>query len=398
MRSDRGQSGAQTTGRERGSSLVGRDGSPNVARNRTTLKVLLLVVSSVVSLAAVEGALRVIGKYSGQAYSVNPTGSQYKFYKFDPVLGWANAPGMRGTYSRDEFTYPIAVNAHSMRQHDVSLERVPGRKRIAVIGDSFVWGVGVSDEQRLTERLAEKLDAEVLNFGVAGYGPIQYVLTIDRILAFDPDLVLLIFCLGNDWGDNVLFDRYDYFKPYAVPDEQAGFEIRGYPLPNVDDFGFNESDTGSVLLDRLVGAFNRGLGRPEQAGLVGYHDWMVYHLDDLDEEQRALTEQAIEINEALLVQLDRKIRAAGTPWAIVPAPTKCEYSQTCVNDDSGLRLGALRILEATAARIGVPMIETVSLLDGSYFWKKDGHWKPEGHERIASQIAETVRETGLLAP
>lgn len=85
---------------------------------------IALALSSLFSLGVVELGLRLSDAYGGQAYSVNPTGSQYKFYRFDPVLGWANAPGMQGIYERDEFRFPIRVNAFGMR--DAEVEREPG--------------------------------------------------------------------------------------------------------------------------------------------------------------------------------------------------------------------------------------------------------------------------------
>jgi len=353
-----------------------------------------LAISTVISVAILEIFLRYVSAYNGQAYSVNPTRSQYRFYKFDPLLGWANAPLMNGVQARDEFSYEISVNEHAMRQGAVALERSPGSQRIAVLGDSFVWGIGVADAQRVTERLADKLSAEVLNFGVSGYGPIQYVQNIDRILEFDPDLVLVFFCLANDWGDNVLFDRYDYFKPYAVLDEAGGLEIRGYPLPNVDDFGFKDPPTGSVILHLLTTAINRSLARPPQAGLVGYRDGMVYQLAALSAADRAIFDRAVHINELLLRELARKMQSKATPWFLVPAPTKCEYSPTCENDNSIRRDAAVRVLEESAARVGVKVIDTFASLDGSAFWEKDGHWNPEGHDRMASTIAAFLRDAG----
>jgi hypothetical protein len=50
----------------------------------------------------------------------------------------------------------------------------PGMTRIAMLGDSFVYGMGVQGTETLSARLSEALAAagksvEVLNFGVPGY-------------------------------------------------------------------------------------------------------------------------------------------------------------------------------------------------------------------------------------
>ena len=158
-----------------------------------------------------------------------------KFFEFDPKLGWSNAPNVQGIHRSKEFSYQVSNNSYGMRFREISIDKPKGIKRIAVLGDSFVWGLGVPDHERFTEVLERQLNAkaEVLNFGVTGYGPIQYYLNIDKILMFQPDLVIVVFCLGNDFADNVLWERYGYYKPYATIDGDHKLKIEGYPLRNV---------------------------------------------------------------------------------------------------------------------------------------------------------------------
>lgn len=151
------------------------------------LRGLLLAISILVSIGILEIGLSLTNAYGGHVYSANPTGSQYKFYMYDPEVGWANAPHMRGIYEREEFSHPILVNEHGMR--DARVERAHGEKfRVAVLGDSFTWGIGVADDERYSERIEEALGIEVLNFGVSGYAPVQYLVMLDEVLSFDPVL------------------------------------------------------------------------------------------------------------------------------------------------------------------------------------------------------------------
>ncbi len=357
---------------------------------------LILVFSIFIPLGLFELGLRLSDAYGGQAYSRNPTGSQFKFYKFDPVLGWANAPGMRGIYERDEFRFPVRINGQGMRDEEV--ERQPGAKqRIAVLGDSFTWGIGVADEERFTEQLERACGVEVLNFGVAGYSPVQYWLMIGDVLSFRPDLVLIAFCLGNDFADNVYFQRYGYYKPYAELDESGEVVVRGYPLPNIDNFGFREKTKGFVLARIFERAIANEFFLPEQRGLVGFRSELVYANQTIETEQRALVERAIRINEALLRAIRDAIRAAGSELVLLEVPTKCDYAERCrIEGESRLRDGAHRSLAATADRLGIPFVYTVDALDLSHFWVKDGHWRPSGHERIAERLDAYLANEGLL--
>jgi hypothetical protein len=355
---------------------------------------IALAISLLLSFGLLEIGLRSSQAYGGQAYSVNPTGSQYKFYMFDPELGWANAPHMRGTYEREEFSFPIRVNEYGMR--DAPVERAHGdRSRIAVLGDSFTWGIGVADEERYSERMEASLGIEVLNFGVSGYSPVQYRLMLDDVLSFEPDLVLLAFCLGNDFGDNVYFERHGYYKPYAELDDAGEIVLRGYPLPNVDDFGFREIGEGSILV-RMVKSAIEKLFLPEQRGLLGFRNKMIYKVDELGPEERSRVEQAIRINEALLREIRDGVEAGGSTLVLLPVPTKCEYSERCRTDNSALRDDAYLILEETADRLGIRLVPTLDAIDGRDFWEEDGHWRPSGHARIAARVGDYLVGEGLL--
>jgi hypothetical protein len=357
---------------------------------------LLLAASILISIGLVELGLRLSDAYRGQAYSVNPTGSQYKFYRFDPVLGWANAPGMRGTYERDEFRFPIRVNSFGMR--DAEMAREPdSRTRIAVLGDSFTWGIGVSDEDRFTEVLERTRDVEVLNFGVAGYAPIQYSLMIDSVLAFRPEIVVVAFCLGNDFADNVLFERYGYYKPYADLEPSGALVVRGHPLPDIGDFGFRGRAEGLVLAGILDTAISNGFFLPDQAGLVGFASDWIYDKATLGPDERALAERAIRINEALLARIRDAVRGAGATLVLLPVPTKCEYAEACrQGGEVRVREAAHRALAETAVRLGVPFVPTLDAVDLSDFWEKDGHWRPSGHARIAERLGTFLANEDLL--
>jgi lysophospholipase L1-like esterase len=86
--------------------------------------------------------------------------------------------------------------------------RAPGELRILVLGDSFVFGHGVADEEtipaRLQARLGAELDSPVMvgNAGVAGHGTRDMSSSLARHEDFRPDLVVAITYLGNDFLDD----------------------------------------------------------------------------------------------------------------------------------------------------------------------------------------------------
>ncbi len=98
----------------------------------------------------------------------------------DPVKIWRLPPNSSG----------LGTNAQGLRNaHDVGPKKGP---RILCLGDSWVYGHGVSREEAWPARLGAKTGHEVLNAGVVGYCLYQVWQTLlDPGLSFEPDLVIL---------------------------------------------------------------------------------------------------------------------------------------------------------------------------------------------------------------
>jgi hypothetical protein len=97
------------------------------------------------------------------------------------------------------------INSRGFRGDE--LEAQP-RARVAVYGDSFIHAYYSAQEHtfaaRLEHYLSERLGfpVEVVNAGVAGYGPDQELVKMQRELGeLRPDLVLIAIFAGNDFGD-----------------------------------------------------------------------------------------------------------------------------------------------------------------------------------------------------
>ncbi|MEC7947384.1 MAG: GDSL-type esterase/lipase family protein, partial [Myxococcota bacterium] len=115
----------------------------------------------------------------------------------DPSLLWRLAPG-----DRVEHGQPVHVNAAGFRDR----ERGPATgPRLLALGDSSIYGFGVSDRAVFTARLEAQLGGvEVINGGVPGYSTEQALNLLEaQGLALAPDVLLV----GALWSDNN-FDRF----------------------------------------------------------------------------------------------------------------------------------------------------------------------------------------------
>jgi lysophospholipase L1-like esterase len=167
-----------------------------LARHATAKALLLAAVSVLVTLLALEAVFRVAHVPVGTVQINRATVRRSD----DPRLRFELRPG---GVARAEVEY--RVNELGLRGPETTREKPPGVRRIALLGDSIAFGYWVADQHGFARQL-EALFAsapgagrvEVLNFGVPGYNLEQEIETLRaRALAFEPDLVVVLFCLND---------------------------------------------------------------------------------------------------------------------------------------------------------------------------------------------------------
>jgi lysophospholipase L1-like esterase len=207
----------------------------------------LLIASLLFGLLLIELALRVLG----WSYPL--------FVQPDANLGWSFRPSLSGWSSHENTAY-LRMNRYGFRGPDWTEQPGPNSLRIAVVGDSFVDSSNLADEDALTSVIEKQLaacpafanrHAEVLNFGVSGYGTAQeYLMLQQRIAPLHPNLVLLAFYVGNDVMNNSLALSVDdqKAKPYFV--ELPSGELR-LDTGFLDTAAFRQ-EVGSDWRKRLI--------------------------------------------------------------------------------------------------------------------------------------------------
>ena len=103
-----------------------------------------------------------------------------------PELGWVSSSA-HGPVSPQGFRDPHDLDAVSI---------VPERRRLMVLGDSFMWGAGVGADESVPARLQHELGSgwDVFNVSAPGWGVDQMYLAYLRYRdAIRPDVVMLAF-------------------------------------------------------------------------------------------------------------------------------------------------------------------------------------------------------------
>lgn len=159
----------------------------------------LVAGTLVISLLLAELVLRAIG-FSAPV-----------LWTYDDVTGSKLFAGAEGWY-REEGEAFITINRDGLRDREHSRTKPPNTVRIAILGDSMAEALQVPLESTFWSVLERQLkncrafgdrDVEVINFGVAGYGTAQELLTYQhRAAAYSPDVTVLAFYAGNDMRNN----------------------------------------------------------------------------------------------------------------------------------------------------------------------------------------------------
>lgn len=188
-------------------------------------RLLLVMFGLFLGMAAAEISLRL----------AFPQNDCLRFAKPDAVIGWVLRMNYSDTCVDEErfIVTELQVNSLNLRGPELEMPKPPGRFRVLFLGDSMTFGFGVPYEEtlpvafgRLMDGESDVKDVEVINAGVPGYGTGQEVLLYERLAAaVAPDLVILVFFVGNDLQDNACA-VYNPTRPcFRLDDEQAGLVL-----------------------------------------------------------------------------------------------------------------------------------------------------------------------------
>jgi hypothetical protein len=305
-------------------------------------------------------------------YIVNARGP----FAFSDTYGWAPRPGA----SLEIDGKRMSFNARGYRGRALTLPKAGDRTRVIVLGDSIAFGLGVSDEETFTHLLDVRdngIEAESL--AVQGYGPDQALLVLlHEGLRDDPDVVVLAFCLANDFADAVLpVSLYDGRTP------KPRFRLVGDRLV-LDDASLRQSLPQHVhqWLSDSSHLFNRAaaLG-PRRVPLPTPH-WRVRHQEALRDEDYALR-----LNLALVHRMNAVCRERGITFLVAAFPDRFSYRarpRLAERFLESLEKGGIRVLDMSAyfRRFG-PRLKAVAL-DGT------GHLHPLGHARTCEVLEREI--------
>jgi hypothetical protein len=298
----------------------------------------------------------------------------------NPDFGVWHRPNGHFYHQGGCFNVQYTTNSYGARDIERSLHS--SQPRTVVLGDSMVEGLGVADQDRLTNLLEKRTGREYLNFGTSGdFGPLQYALLYKTLASrFDHDTVLVGVLPDNDfrdmsfeWGKVHHAGRY---RPYYADDFSVIYT--GHVQPNAGEGFWDrvEAVLRAYLASYHVGQFIYSSFYWRMAPpYSGYNDYT--HLD------LARLEKA-------LAHIKATANTHHARMAVLLIPTANDFQR--LHQSGANRLGP--VILRWGQENGIPVKDLLpdmgALSGGNYrslFLSCDGHWSPRGSEVAAEVLA-----------
>ena len=153
------------------------------------LKYTLLIFSIFGSLLILEISLRVAGFKPWTFHGI----AHEKIFKYDKELGWISSVGSYELLEVDN-SKNEKININILKNGNRLTGQNKSAKNIVLVGGSFTQGWNVSDSKTFAYKLNQKInDKNVLNFGQSGYGGIQSLLLLERLITETKNIEMVMY-------------------------------------------------------------------------------------------------------------------------------------------------------------------------------------------------------------
>lgn len=339
-----------------------------------------------------------------------PETERVELSKAHPYFGWALRPGLVEQIWWHDYRYELRHSEQGLRGTGlVSAQRPAGiKKRVLMLGDSVLYGLGASDAEVISEILKQKLPAtEIVNTGTPGYGLRQELAVLDSFgKALRPDLVVVIY-RWNDLEDDLKNKTPDYaFDGDArvvrvdtqVPDS---FDPLALSLPVKEP----ESGFDSLKLYRAVKIGVHQLREftlppKRRHALRGYLRNLKNSISGADPDRidtPDAKERAWQISRNMLALMKARSDELGANFLVISIPAYALVNEPRYGRyDPAINTDIEASLAAVCAELGIEYVDLLPALQAAdqksaavLYYERDKHLTPAGNAVVAD-IMEPV--------
>ena len=281
---------------------------------------------------------------------------------------------------------------------------------VALLGDSYVEGWYVSDDDTAAAVLEKRLERPVANLGVSGYGTLQQLTVLRRsALPQHPTLIAWFFFEGNDLYDD---QELENMRLYLEDHDLREFDVE--VDPGFDWQRFQRASFVHNAYGRLRSSLHPIVQMPlpahghfrDHAGTLHrmyFHDYAAMPFTDYEQERFETTKAAFREGVELARDHGVAVSLFFVPMKFRVYGDFCEFAP-----DSPCRGWApwdLRTrFAAFCADSGIDCVDlTGPMRDAAaagrlLYAAEDSHWNAQGHAFVAEQVRDAWNRLALGSP
>lgn len=370
---------------------------PNIAELTDTKRLVFALITSILCVVAILSVAEGVLRYRKSAI-LDSDAMDPGLVRYHSRLGWVLAPNWSGIHRHNDFEVHYTTTHRGIRNDSRAANGNHGG-RVAFVGDSFAFGLGVNDDETFVHHLnASKSALRYENYSVPGYSTDQqYLLIQDRVLPTGPKRIVLATYLGNDLFDNQLpFPlQAPHAKPYFELTDNR-LVLRNTPVPlKTKAEAQQQADLAQMVLGRAA-------GNPHfLADVVDRFE--IFRLLDIQSERlfnRRLDlddgrfDGAMDLYVAIVKEIRQHCQQRGVEFALVLMPGSSfvqrpwSVSARCQTYFRQEILNRMHLLEIDVIDVAVQLKSRHPSGQETWFYPNEGHLTPRGHRVVADIIAD----------
>lgn len=314
--------------------------------------------------------------------------------------------------------FQLNYNKYGFRDDDWQVGKPQPKKRVMFVGDSFVEGIMVDNDQtipRFFEISKPAGSIETMNAGMLGTGVQEYLQFIaDAVPIFQPDVVMMVIYANDFTSESVSIPSHNLAEEYFDRTTPRLFELlkqnrQGNPVPSIFRFSSptvlpDSAQPTYPFATRIAEMYNHADSTIVSAMLRARFN--PYKLNEIIRMERALREPC-----NLLVPLDFfKFYSEKHSFEPVVVFIPCRhqvtdnylefeyavskrFDRTIRLTDSKYQLN-VELLKRNCHELGLKLIDTSDTLkqmeiEGLHtFWNYDDHMRVEGYHAVGQFVAD----------
>ena len=379
-------------------------------------KATLLFGSILFTLIFLELTIRFLGLYPHR-----PSQDETLF-EYNEIYGWQFIPGKSAMeVAPGEFEGWVTINSTGMRDEEYSVKKPDGKKRIAVLGDSFVANLDVENADVFTERMKKLLpsDWQVLNFGVNGFGPTQELLMLrNKVIHYEPDMVIMLIYSRNDFDD--IAGTMDWIKGYKRPKAILGGDgkvvidpvLAQPPPPPESADRWRPSGGKEPLSFKKIHLRSLLYNYVRDRLFYRYNVFLMPEIRLCKKTPSRETEVSYILMKGILEEVRNFTRENGVGLIVVTAPTLVQVHDDVywakmkrkygLDDERYDLFAPNKFIKQSCRDLGIrnldltPGLRQYASGGEILYYPHNQHWNKRGNQLVAEIISDYLRENGLV--